>query len=238
MTFGRGIPPVLGSFLCCPLLAGGSKPDSSLAMSEKKMSAPVASGVSIREFARLAECDDKQVRRAIEKGRIQRFPDGSIDPAQVDGDWRRATRRAADKSADNLAKRGADKLKMSAPAKRRKVSAPKRRESPAEAAERIVKEAGDDLLSLNDALRLKENFNARLKQLEYDQKAGKVVDVELIAKKVGEEYARVRTRLLAIPAEQAPTLHRFKTVTELQDRLLNLIIRALEELTADGDAAS
>ncbi|AQS88260.1 hypothetical protein AA101099_1785 [Neoasaia chiangmaiensis NBRC 101099] len=202
------------------------------------MSAPAATGVSIREFARLAGCDDKQVRRAIEKGRIQRFSDGSIDPAQVDGDWRRATRRGADNRADNLVKRSADKPKVSAPAKRRKVSAPAKDETPAEAAERIVKEAGGDLLPLNAAICLKENFAARLKQLEYDQKAGKVVDVALIAKKVGEEYARVRTRLLAIPAEQAPTLHRFKTVTELQDRLLNLIIRALEELTADGDAAS
>jgi hypothetical protein len=44
----------------------------------------------------------------------------------------------------------------------------------------------------------------------------------------------VRTRLLSIPAEHAPRIHRMKTVTEVQDILQELITEALEELTKDG----
>jgi hypothetical protein len=71
-------------------------------------------------------------------------------------------------------------------------------------------------------------------QLEYDRDSGLVVDVTEVAKAVGAEYAKVRTRLLSIPAEQAPRLHRCKTPAELQDMLQEIITEALEELTRDG----
>ncbi|MBM9401560.1 hypothetical protein JUN65_08170 [Gluconacetobacter azotocaptans] len=107
-------------------------------------------------------------------------------------------------------------------------------EAPEAAAARLINENGAPYQT-PEAIRIKENYNALLKQLEYDLKSGKVVEAALVTKAVGEEYARVRTRLLAIPAEQAPALHRCKTVAELQDRLLTLITRVLEELTSDGD---
>ncbi len=107
-------------------------------------------------------------------------------------------------------------------------------EAPKTAATRFINENGAPYQT-PEAVRIKENYNALLKQLEYDQKSGKVVEAALVTKAVGEEYARIRTRLLAIPAEQAPALHRCKTVAELQDRLLTLITRVLEELTSDGD---
>jgi len=69
---------------------------------------------------------------------------------------------------------------------------------------------------------------------EYDQKSGAVVLVADVAAAVGKEYSQVRTRLLAIPAEQAPRIHRLKTVTEVQDVLQELITEALEELVSDG----
>ena len=109
-----------------------------------------------------------------------------------------------------------------------------RRETPAEAAERIVLNAGG-LLSEADAQTLKENYLARLRQLEYDTKAGQVVLIRDVVEAVGTEYARVRTRLLAIPAEQAPRLAQLKTVPEIQDALMRMIVEALEELTRDGD---
>ena len=91
-------------------------------------------------------------------------------------------------------------------------------------------------MDIDGARRVKENYLALLNQLEYDQKAGAVVWVSDVAKAVGDEYAKVRTRLLAIPAEQAPRLHRLKTVTQVQDALQEIITEALEELTRDGSA--
>ena len=104
-----------------------------------------------------------------------------------------------------------------------------------EVVERILLSSGADM-DIDEARRVKENYLALLNQLEYDQKAGAVVWVSDVAKAVGDEYAKVRTRLLAIPAEQAPRLHRLKTVTQVQDALQEIITEALEELTRDGSA--
>jgi phage terminase Nu1 subunit (DNA packaging protein) len=91
-----------------------------------------------------------------------------------------------------------------------------------------------ELLSFDEARRFKENYLGLMAQLEYDRDSGLVVDVTEVAKAVGSEYAKVRTRLLSIPAEQAPRLHRCKTPAELQDMLQEIITEALEELTRDG----
>ncbi len=99
-------------------------------------------------------------------------------------------------------------------------------------AARIVTKAAK-LLPLAEAIQMKENYNALLKQLEYDKESGLVVMAEDVLKEVGEEYAKVRTRLLAIPSEQAPRIQRLKTVAEVQSVLQDIITEALEELTAD-----
>lgn len=109
-------------------------------------------------------------------------------------------------------------------------------ESAEDAAVRILSARGADM-NLDEARCMKENYLALLNRLEYDQKSGAVVPVADVTKAVGVEYAKVRTRLLAIPAEQAPRLHRLKTVVEIQDALHEIIAEALEELSRDGDTA-
>lgn len=79
----------------------------------------------------------------------------------------------------------------------------------------------------------KTSYEARLKELEYDHKSERVALIEDVAAAVGAQYARVRTRLLAMPAETAPRLFNCQTVTEVQDRLQQLIVRILEELSED-----
>lgn len=103
-----------------------------------------------------------------------------------------------------------------------------------QAAGRILVATGADM-NFDEARRVKENYLALQAQLEYDRDAGLVVAVADVAKAVGEEYAKVRTRLLAIPAEHAPQIHRLKTVIEVQDALHEIIVEALEELTRDGE---
>ncbi|MDR5765028.1 hypothetical protein QCE49_27960 [Caballeronia sp. LZ008] len=107
------------------------------------------------------------------------------------------------------------------------------REDAADVADRIL--AGNvELLDFDAARCFKENYLGLKAQLEYDRDSGLVIDVAEVAKAVGTEYAKVRTRLLSIPAEQAPRLHRCKTPAELQDMLQEVITEALEELTRDG----
>src|SRR5260363_10697 len=106
-------------------------------------------------------------------------------------------------------------------------------ESAEQAAVRILAVRGADM-SREEAQRVKENYLALLHQLDYHQKSGAVVAVQEVAQAVGEEYAKVRTRLLAIPSECAPRLHTLKTVTEVQDALHALIVEVLEALTRDA----
>jgi phage terminase Nu1 subunit (DNA packaging protein) len=107
-------------------------------------------------------------------------------------------------------------------------------ESGAQAAVRILAALGADM-DIDEAKRVKENYLALQTQLEYDRDSGLVVAVADVAKAVGDEYAKVRTRLLAIPSEHAPRIHRLKTVQEIQDVLHSIIVDSLEELTRDGD---
>lgn len=90
------------------------------------------------------------------------------------------------------------------------------------------------LLDMKSALLLEQNAKARIKQLDFDQRSGSVVEIAVVTARVGKEYAAVRRKLLALPAEHAPSIHRCKTVADVQERLRVLITRALEELTADG----
>ena len=80
----------------------------------------------------------------------------------------------------------------------------------------------------------RDSYMAHIRRLQYDREIGKVVEVDRVAAVVGDALARVRTRLLAIPAERSPQLHRLKSVTELQAALLQAINEALNELATEA----
>ncbi len=181
----------------------------------------MSDGISIREFGRREKCSDTLVRKALKSGHLKAFADGTLDPALVGTGWRKGNRGGANGGANSS--RGlhnANPVGLLAD------------ETPAQAAERIVFASGANM-DLAEAERVKENYLALLRQLEYDQKSGAVVPVVDVAKAVADNYAKVRTRLLAIPAEQAPRLHRCKTPVEVQDILRAIVVEALEELAGD-----
>ena len=49
----------------------------------------MSAGVSIRQFAKLAGCDEKQVRRALIAGKLKLGADCKLDPAFVSSGWRK-----------------------------------------------------------------------------------------------------------------------------------------------------
>lgn len=105
----------------------------------------------------------------------------------------------------------------------------KRGETPNQAAERIALSGAP--YDIDEARRIKENYLALLNQLEYDERSGAVVAVQDVAGAIGEQLSRVRTRLLAIPAECATRVLVLKTAPEVQEAIRSSIIEALEELT-------
>ena len=89
-----------------------------------------------------------------------------------------------------------------------------------------------DPMTIDVAKLMKETYLAKLAQPDDDIASGRVVEAAEVAAIVGSEYTVVRTKLLAIPAEQAPRINRCRSTAEIQDTLREIITRVLEELTA------
>lgn len=81
---------------------------------------------------------------------------------------------------------------------------------------------------------------ADAQEMENDLRRGEVVRVKDAIAPVAKAYARVRTRLLAIPTSAAQQLARINQPREMAAALESLIVEALEELSAPkiGDASA
>jgi hypothetical protein len=172
----------------------------------------MADGISIREFARRAGCDEKVVRRKVKTQHIQALADGTLDPAYLNVDWRKGDPLPADNVvgvADSQALR--------------------------DEALRLVSADGAELWSKADAEKVKENYAARLKQLEYDRESGLVVPIDDVVVAVASEYAVVRNRLLGIGSKVAPTVATLQSAEEIKAIIDAEVIEALGQLTVDVD---
>jgi hypothetical protein len=151
-------------------------------------------GVSIREFARREGCSDTLVRRAVKQGRLRAFEDKTIDPALVGSAWRErnaVTPATANSSANTTANT------------RKKVFAPEPTvaddagdddsldESPEETAARLLRIGAVPMLPYGQALQNKENYLALLRQLEFEQKSGELIELSM-AERVLFEGARAQ----------------------------------------------
>lgn len=86
---------------------------------------------------------------------------------------------------------------------------------------------------------------ASLAEMELQQKRGELVPIAEVARTVGEEYAAVRAKLLAIPSKVAPMVAAESTdaacrallTREIHDAMLELVADA-EKTKADGQRAA
>jgi lysozyme family protein len=88
-----------------------------------------------------------------------------------------------------------------------------------------------ELVTHAEAARIKENYIALLRQLEYDRESGKVVEIDVVMQRVAERYASVRTRMLAIPTKIAPRAAVLTSPEELRALIEEAVIEALQELS-------
>ncbi|HDW3046425.1 TPA: RNA polymerase subunit sigma-70 [Escherichia coli] len=92
------------------------------------------------------------------------------------------------------------------------------------------------MMTLDEARTMKENYFALLAKLEYDEKKGTLLPWKPIIERVGAEYTRVRTRLVALAPEHGPRLRALAGMTDDQGftaALQELIYEALNELAFD-----
>ena len=121
------------------------------------------------------------VLKAIKAGRIEKEPDGTIDPAKADAAWERNTNQAQKrKTAKRTYENDAESH----------VGPPIVNSGPSFAQSRAIKEA----------------YNARLAKLAYEEKSGALVRTDTVKVAWFNTLRVVRDRALNLPDRLAPLL--------------------------------
>jgi len=89
-------------------------------------------------------------------------------------------------------------------------------------------------LDIDEARRRKVAAEAALTELDLSVRRGELVEVEVVADTVGEDYANLRAKLLSFPVKLAPQVVGMEDAGEIQSLSESLIHEALEELVSDG----
>lgn len=138
-------------------------------------------GLSIRGYAAHRGCSKSAVMKAIQDGRITREADGRIDPAKADSQW----------------KRNSDPIQVEAQNTRRpheqdKPTAKPKREAAAD-------NSSSEGLTYIQSRAIRELYVARLRKLEYEEKASRLVPVEKITVRWFNLARQLRDQLMTVP---------------------------------------
>lgn len=93
-------------------------------------------------------------------------------------------------------------------------------------------------IDIEEAKRRKIAAEAGLAELELAKEQGSVVMIEDVSNKVGEQFANLRAKLLAIPSKASTLVFTAKDVTEAKLILETAILETLNELVGHGQAES
>lgn len=155
------------------------------------------------------------VLKAIKAGRIEKEPDGTIDPAKADAAWERNTNQAQKRKALRL-------------------SDPPRHDGDADAP------AGPPIVnsgpSFAQSRAIKEAYNARLAKLAYEEKSGALVKTDSVKVAWFNTLRVVRDRALNLPDRLAPLLateSNPKIVRDLLEEELRIILNDAADAIAN-----
>lgn len=88
-------------------------------------------------------------------------------------------------------------------------------------------------MDLDEARRRKEAAFAAMAELDLGKRRGELVEIESVSEIVGEEYSRVRAKLMGMPVKLAPVLEQATTVQEYREIVEDAVVECLSELSAD-----
>ena len=159
-------------------------------------------GVSQRAYARLRGVALSAVQKAIATKRITPNPDGSIDPERANQEWERNT--FAGKTLHQQATRP-QVVPLSAPPPPRGGSGmPSQPEV-----------SSDPVAAYLRARAVSETFKAKTAQLEYEERAGKLIQATKAGEYAANWSAIVGDALSAYPDRVAPLVAAAKTEAEI-----------------------
>lgn len=139
-------------------------------------------GISLRAYARTRGCSLTAVQKAIASKRITPLPDGTIDPKRANQEWARNT-FAGQTIHEATAAAAPQRL-------------PPMHESPVP--------TGDPVTAYLRARAVKESFQARTAQLEYEERASKLIPTARVSEYASMLSSVVKEHLMAMPDRLAP----------------------------------
>jgi hypothetical protein len=172
-------------------------------------------GVSLRAYARMRGCSLTAVQKAIASKRITPLADGSIDPERANQEWAKNT------FAGQTLNRVPAAPALSRPA----AHVPQPEASP----------SGDPVTAYLRARAVKESFAARTAQLEYEERAGKLIQATKAGEYAAQFSAIVGDALSAMPDRLTP-LVAATTSEEVIHKILSTEIAALRRKVAKAIA--
>lgn len=173
--------------------------------------------ISIKAYARHRGCSDTAVHKAIKAGKIakgyKRLGEKPfINPAVADKEWN----DSSDPNYERVAKSGK----------------PVFENAPAETAEKDVTPSSN--ATLQAAKRAQAVYKAKYMELEYKEKAGKLVDKDSVYKALFAAGQELRAEFQSIPDRYIDTILAAKSRNEAHKLLFEAIATALNKL-ADID---
>jgi hypothetical protein len=170
-------------------------------------------GISLRAYARARGCSLTAVQKAIASKRITPLADGTIDAERANREWSKNTFAG-------------QTIREAAPAPER---IPPMHESPAP--------AGDPVTAYLRARAVKESFQARTAELDYKERAGKLIDAARASEYAATFSAIVKDGLMAMPDRLAPMLAAVddeKTIHRMLGAEITALLRKVSKSVADA----
>jgi hypothetical protein len=172
-------------------------------------------GVSLRAYARMRGCSLTAVQKAIASKRITTLPDGTVDPERANQEWAKNT--------------------FAGQTINRTPAAPVPRRAAALAPVQEPSSGGDPVAAYLRARAIKESFAARTAQLEYEERAGKLIQATKAGEYAAQFSAIVGDALSAMPDRLTPLIAA-TTSEEVIHKVLTTEINALRRKVAKAIA--
>ena len=172
-------------------------------------------GISLRAYARMRGCSLTAVQKAIASKRITTLADGTIDPERANRDWAKNT----------FAGQTVHRAPAAAPEER----FPQSHEPPTA--------SGDPVAAYLRARAVKTSFEARTAQLEFEERAGKLIQAVRASEYAATFSAIVKDGLMAMPDRMAPMLAAVddeKVIHRMLVAEVSALLRKVSKAVADA----
>ena len=103
--------------------------------------------------------------------------------------------------------------------------------NPAKQRNAADKNSGDDKISYHRSRAIREEYNAKLTQLQFERESGKLIPIEEVKTQAFTAGRRIRDRFLNMPDHIAPQLVGKTNIFEIKNILKSELTKILDELS-------